>query len=140
MSETFARGLRSIERRDGAALVRLPFAALAEPAFSQYISLVLSPDGTATLLLPEDVLPRWLAALPPNTAPQVDRGLTYIRASGVCMGGAENKARHILAALAGAGIHPYLPSICDLGLSFAVAEAQAERAITLICAAVPLVW
>jgi len=69
----------------------------------------------------------------------VHRGMTAFRVSGVCMSAAGDQARLICAALARAGICPHALSLCDLGLSFAVDGADADRTAALIEATVPLV-
>lgn len=146
MHNGFVRGLRCVERRDGMALLLLRDAApqlsglpaLVTAAFPGRFSFTLSPSGEVSIVLPETELDAGLSALPPAMTVRILRDLTAIRAAGVCMSAAESKARRICAHLARAGIPLYAFSLCDLALSFTVATADADRAIDLICAAVPL--
>lgn len=148
MSEVFARGLRSVERQDGVALVLLrtetnelaALPELIEAAFPGRLSFTLSPTGEASVVLPEAELDAGLDALPSALLVQVCRDLTAIRAAGVCMSAAENKARRICADLSRAGIRLHAFSLCDLAVSFTVDTADADRAFELVSEAVPLVW
>lgn len=148
MSEVFARGLRSVERQDSVALVLLradtadlaALPGLIEAAFPGRLSFTLSPTGEASVVLPEAELDAGLAAIPASMSIQVSPGLTVIRAAGVCMSAAENKARRICADLSRAGIRLHAFSLCDLAVSFTVDAADADRAFDLVCEAVPLVW
>ena len=145
VGETFARGLRSVERRDGMALVQLRVESavlpgLVEAAFPGRLSFTLSPGGDASIVLPDGELDAGLAALPQAARIHVHRGLTSISASGVCMSGAENKARHICAALSRAGIPLRSLSLCDLAAAITVDEPDADQAFEIVCEAVPLVF
>ena len=143
MGETFSRGLRSVERRNGVALVLLRaetniLPALVESAFPRRLSFTLSPGGNASVVLPESELDAGLAALPETAEIHIRHGLTAISAAGVCMSGAENKARHICAALSRAGIPPRSLSLCDLAVAITVDEQNADQAVEIVCETVPL--
>lgn len=145
VGETFARGLRSVERRDGVALVQLrtsgtnaALPALVEAAFPGRLSFTLAPGGDASVVIPEAELDAGLAQLPKTIEHQVQRNLTAISAAGVCMSAAENKARRMCAALARAGIPLRALSLCDLAAAVTVDTANADRAFEMICAEVPL--
>lgn len=148
MRDQFARGLRSVERQDDVVLILLraeaeqttALAGLIESAFPARLSFTLSPAGEAAVVLRAAELDAGLAALPVGAQPRIIRGLTAIHAAGVCMSAAEDKARRICADLSRAGIVPLAFALCDLAFSFVVAAKDADRAIELVCTAVPLVW
>lgn len=123
--------LRALERWDNIA--RLTFSVSPELSkldalFPDRLALILAPNGESTVLLTEDTLPH----LPSASAPQILRGLTLLRLSGVCMRASEAGAGKVCAELSKSGIAICAISLSDLGLALAIPTADADRAIALI--------
>ncbi len=128
---TFSRGLRALLRRDGVALVQFPDPD-AIPRFTDRLALTLSPGGVS-VLLDEAKIPSAL----PEGARIVGR-LSLVTALGVGLGGGENLARRMLIDLGRAKIAVRAVSLCDLAVAVALDTADAEAAMDVITASVPL--
>lgn len=142
-SQISGHGLRALTRRDGVILLRFSsrsktLPAMIEEVFSPRLLFTLSPSGDVALVLPDDAWKEHPTSLPAETEFHVLRALCIIDAIGDGMSGATSTACRIYAALAGAGIVIHALSMSDIGMRLVLEEAQADRAMDIICRAVPM--
>ena len=101
--------------------------------FPAYDLLTLTPTGDWNILLSEsELLSRDFAEH------RLQRNLSLITVSGVCMSGAENIGRKICAAILCAGIRIFAVSLCDLALALVISTQDADRIFHLIETIEPL--
>ncbi len=142
-SQISGHGLRALTRRDGVILLRFSSSSKALPAlieevFSPRLLFTLSPSGDVALVLPDHAWKENPPPLPAETKFHVLRALCIIDAIGDGMSGAGSTACCICAALARAGIIIHALSMSDIGIRLVLEEAQADRAMDIICRAVPM--